>query len=463
VLDSVSTTSSQREEYRTDKSFLTKKNVKLLSKFIKDGKMKETIINQIQLLTADVPTSFREFEIDYKDQDNPNFDEAYYCLDDGEKNLMEKACCVQLATDYLIRTWENLLNLLAHNTFNECAKFSKQIDLLKFIQENQFRQKQFRRFRSGFKAALRCLESAVYLLLDVLKAHNLRTKDNLANMSVVSSYLSTKTGEVKDQSYYFKNNAFRDLIKAQNKKANKIEALIEIGDLSDEHFHDLGLKGVALPLYNQDRRQVFHDRALSKGYGPKEVRPGGPKRFEKEIRYAASTTTIDTMLPIELYTTYVNRDQESNRLQSSIQIQEQEQLRSKRSTRTKVHSAPFKANSKGHVTGNSVYVQNNGTQRHTRFDDHLDVHEITEAEKTQMEAIDRLKNQNSDGTGKLGRKEPYSSQPDSRRNTLESSDNIHPNMFSSTARDRNLGIGVGFGSAIKTRKRNDTENRTPPR
>jgi hypothetical protein len=45
VMDSVSTTSSQNEEYRTDKSFLTKKNVKLLSKFNKDGKIKETIIN----------------------------------------------------------------------------------------------------------------------------------------------------------------------------------------------------------------------------------------------------------------------------------------------------------------------------------------------------------------------------------------------------------------------------------
>jgi hypothetical protein len=146
------------------------------------------------------------------------------------------------------------------------------------------------------------------LLLDVLKAHNLSTKDNLANMSVVSSYLSTKTGEEKDQSYYFKNNAFRDRIKAQNDKANKKEALIEIGNLSNEIIHDLGLKGVALHQYNQDRRQAFHDRALSKAYGSKEVRPGGPKRFEKEIRYAASITTIDTMLPIELYTTYVNRD-----------------------------------------------------------------------------------------------------------------------------------------------------------
>jgi hypothetical protein len=46
VLDSVSTTSTPKEEYRTDKSFLTKKNIKLLSKFNKDGKMKETIINR---------------------------------------------------------------------------------------------------------------------------------------------------------------------------------------------------------------------------------------------------------------------------------------------------------------------------------------------------------------------------------------------------------------------------------
>jgi hypothetical protein len=146
-----------------------------------------------------------------------------------------------------------------------------------------------------------------------------------------------------------------------------------------------------------------------------------------------------------------------------------------------VHSAPFKANSKGHATGNSVYVQNPGTQRQTRFDDHLNAHKITEAERTQMEAIDRLNTQNSDSTGNLGRKEPHSSQPDSLRNTLDSS-NIHPNVFSSTARDRQWGIGAGYGSAIKTRKTNyeesarhqkktggkppggsgnDTENRTP--
>jgi hypothetical protein len=62
------------------------------------------------------------------------------------------------------------------------------------------------------------------------------------------------------------------------------------------------------------------------------------------------------MLPIELYTTHIKRDQQrlSNRLQRSIQ--EQEQLRSTRSTRPKIHSAPFKANSKRHVTGMKRYV-----------------------------------------------------------------------------------------------------------
>jgi hypothetical protein len=44
VLDSVSTTLSQKEEYKTFKSFLTKSNVKVLSKFNKDSTMKEAII-----------------------------------------------------------------------------------------------------------------------------------------------------------------------------------------------------------------------------------------------------------------------------------------------------------------------------------------------------------------------------------------------------------------------------------
>jgi hypothetical protein len=100
-LDSVSTTLSQKEKYKTyKKSFLTKSNVKLLSKSNKDGTMKEMIINWIQLLKAYVPTSFHEYEIDYRDQDKPNLDEAYYFLEDWEKNLREKACCVQSVTQY---------------------------------------------------------------------------------------------------------------------------------------------------------------------------------------------------------------------------------------------------------------------------------------------------------------------------------------------------------------------------
>jgi hypothetical protein len=94
--------------------------------------------------------------------------------------------------------------------FNECPKLSKQIgqNLYKKINVDKSSSEDI---RCGFKAALRCLESAVYLLLDVLKEHNLRTTDKLANMSVVSSYLSTIIGEVRDQSYYKKTNAFRDL------------------------------------------------------------------------------------------------------------------------------------------------------------------------------------------------------------------------------------------------------------
>jgi hypothetical protein len=67
-IDSVSTTSSQAKDYKKYKSFLTKNNVKLLSKFNKDGKMRESLINPIQLLTRDVPTTFRKFETDYIDQ-----------------------------------------------------------------------------------------------------------------------------------------------------------------------------------------------------------------------------------------------------------------------------------------------------------------------------------------------------------------------------------------------------------
>jgi hypothetical protein len=61
-------------------------------------------------------------------------------------------------------------------------------------------------------------------------------------MLVVSSYHSTMTEEVRHKSYYKKTNAF----KAQNNKANKLEALIEIGDLTEDNYAYLGLKGVVL-------------------------------------------------------------------------------------------------------------------------------------------------------------------------------------------------------------------------
>jgi hypothetical protein len=90
LMDSVSTTLSQAKEYKKYKSFLNKNNVKLLSKSNKDGTMKETIIKRIQLLAADVPTTFCEYKTDYRDQDKPNLEEAFYCLEDWEKNLREK-------------------------------------------------------------------------------------------------------------------------------------------------------------------------------------------------------------------------------------------------------------------------------------------------------------------------------------------------------------------------------------
>jgi hypothetical protein len=71
----------------------------------------------------------------------------------GEKSK-EKACCVQLATDYLNRTGEFFKNLLAHNTFNEYTKVSKQI-CQKFVQEKQFRQKQFRRYQMWIQSRIK--------------------------------------------------------------------------------------------------------------------------------------------------------------------------------------------------------------------------------------------------------------------------------------------------------------------
>jgi hypothetical protein len=119
--------------------------MKLLSTFNKDRSMRQSLINRIQLLRRDVPTTFRKFKTDYRDQDKPDLEEAFYCLDDRERNLKEKTSCVQSVTTYLAKSGENLLDLLANNTFNECAKASKQTNQTEFIQENKFRSKQFRR------------------------------------------------------------------------------------------------------------------------------------------------------------------------------------------------------------------------------------------------------------------------------------------------------------------------------
>jgi hypothetical protein len=82
--------------------------VKLLSKFNKDGKMRESLINRIILVTADVPTTFCEFETDYRDQDKPDLEEAFYYLEDREKNLKDKANCVHSVATYLAKTGENV-------------------------------------------------------------------------------------------------------------------------------------------------------------------------------------------------------------------------------------------------------------------------------------------------------------------------------------------------------------------
>jgi hypothetical protein len=74
-----------------------------------------------------------------------------------------------------------------------------------------------------------------------------------------------------------------------------------MGALDDNEYTDLGIKGIELNQYMQDRRQEYHDAALTKAHGPNHVRPGGPVRFEKEVKYAASTASIEPMQPIELY------------------------------------------------------------------------------------------------------------------------------------------------------------------
>jgi hypothetical protein len=89
-------------------SYLSKDNVKLLSKFNKDGRMRESLINRIQLLTAEIPISFREFETDYRYQDKPDLEEAFCCLGDRERNLRAKTSCVKGVSTYLAKSGENL-------------------------------------------------------------------------------------------------------------------------------------------------------------------------------------------------------------------------------------------------------------------------------------------------------------------------------------------------------------------
>jgi hypothetical protein len=121
----------------------------------------------------------------------------------------------------------------------------------------------------------------------------------------------------------------------------------------------------------------------------------------------------------------VDRDQ--RRLSSRLQCSIQKQVRNNELTRPKAQYAPLRDNYNGHVTKKRIYVpENTGHQRKTHYDDQLEIQEITELEKTQMEAIDRLKNQHSGednmgNLGNLGRKEAHSSQPEARRNTLDPS------------------------------------------
>jgi hypothetical protein len=83
--------------------------------------MRESLINRIQLLTKEIPMTFHEFETDYRDQEKPDLEEAFHCLDDRERNLREKTSCVQAISTYLAKLGEFFLFLLAHNTFNECV------------------------------------------------------------------------------------------------------------------------------------------------------------------------------------------------------------------------------------------------------------------------------------------------------------------------------------------------------
>jgi hypothetical protein len=85
--------------------------------------------------------------------------------------------------------------------------------------------------------------------------------------------------QARDANYYRQNRSYRDLMKTQYDKINQLEALIDIGDLENQEYKELGLKCNELHRYIQDRRQIYHDAALAKAHGlknPFPVRPGGP-------------------------------------------------------------------------------------------------------------------------------------------------------------------------------------------
>jgi hypothetical protein len=296
--------------------------------------------------------------------------------------------------------------------------------------------------------------------MDVLKVHSQRSVEEFENKSVVSSYHSAITHD-RDANYQRQSRSYRDLMKTQYDKTNQLKALIEMGDLEDNEYEDLGLKGMKLHRLIQDRRQVYHDMALADAHGlknPFPVGPGGPAQFEREQRYEASTASIATMQPIDLYQNYVYKDQ--RRLTSRLQHSIRTKVRSDLSTQPKAQFAPLREDSNGHVTGNIIYVPTNtGHQRRTYFNDHIDYREISALEKTAMAAIDRMKNQHSgkEDMGELGQQEAHSSQPDARRITLDPS-RINPSVFSSTRRDRASVFSTGLGSAFKNTQEGNASN-----
>jgi hypothetical protein len=262
----------------------------------------------------------------------------------------------------------------------------------------------------------------------------------------VSLYHSALT-TARDANYHRQNRSYRDLVKTQYDKTNQLKALIEMGDLEDDEYEDLGNKGMKLHRLIQDCRQVYHDTALADAHGlrnPFPVAPRGPPRFNKEQRYQDSDASIQTLQPLDLYHAVVDKDQRrlTSRLKSSIKTK----VRNDLSTWPKTQSALLKDNSNGHVTGNNGHPTNNGHQRRSNFNDQVDVREISVLDKTAMAGIDRMRNQHLDNNdlGGLGQPGAHSSQPDARRTTHDPGI-FDPSVFSSTRQDQASGFGTGIG------------------